>query len=119
MMCEECKCTIGLDRGCDNGCGCCNENLAELLSKRESQILAITEDDRDEYLDENPIFHAEQGPNRFALMSMFFTDTDGVQIQEDLDLGEITVKYFTDSNEVVLTEGALYEWAVKHYQENY
>lgn len=25
LMCEECKCTIGIDEGCDNGCLCCND----------------------------------------------------------------------------------------------
>ena len=25
LMCEECKCTIGIDTGCDNGCECCND----------------------------------------------------------------------------------------------
>ena len=25
LMCEECKCTIGIDEGCDNGCPCCND----------------------------------------------------------------------------------------------
>jgi hypothetical protein len=24
-MCEECKCTIGIDTGCSNGCECCND----------------------------------------------------------------------------------------------
>lgn len=24
-MCEECKCTIGINEGCDNGCECCND----------------------------------------------------------------------------------------------
>lgn len=25
LMCEECKCTIGIGEGCDNGCECCND----------------------------------------------------------------------------------------------
>lgn len=24
LMCEDCKCSITLDFGCSNGCGCCN-----------------------------------------------------------------------------------------------
>jgi hypothetical protein len=23
-MCEECKCSVWVDQGCDNGCTCCN-----------------------------------------------------------------------------------------------
>jgi hypothetical protein len=90
----------------------------ELLATRTAQLLAITEDDRDEYSDENPIFHAEQGPSRFYIMSMFFTDNDGVRIQEDLDVNEITVTLFNEETEQELTEGALYEWAINHYKEN-
>ena len=29
IMCEKCKCTIGLDKGCDNGCSCCNKPLSK------------------------------------------------------------------------------------------
>lgn len=25
IMCEECKCTIGIDEGCENSCPCCND----------------------------------------------------------------------------------------------
>lgn len=120
IMCEECKCSIfNSDSGCDNGCQCCNrETITELLATRTAQLLAITEDDRDEYSDENPIFHAEQGPNRFAIMSLFFTDNDGVKIEEDIDLGHITVTLFNDETEQELTEGALYEWAINYYENN-
>lgn len=120
IMCEECKCSIfNSETGCDNGCQCCNrETIMELLATRTAQLLAITEDDRDEYSDENPIFHAEQGPNRFAIMSLFFTDNDGVKIEEDIDLGHITVTLFNDETEQELTEGALYEWAINYYENN-
>lgn len=120
IMCEECKCSIfDNDSGCDSGCGCCNrEDINELLATRTAQLLAITEDDRDEYSDENPIFHAEQGPNRFYTLSMFFTDNDGVRIEEDLSFNDITVTYFTDETSQELTEGALYEWAINYYKEN-
>lgn len=94
------------------------------LEKRNAQVLAVTDEDRDEMNEENPVIFAESGPNRFSLMSMFFEDkvggdNDGVQIQEDLDCGEITVKYFTEKGEVELTEGAVYDWAVNHYRENF
>lgn len=86
------------------------------IKEREAQILATTEEEREEGNEDNPIIHAEQGPNRFALMSLFFSDSDGVQIQEDLDLNEITVKYFTDDEDILITEGALYEWAINQYK---
>lgn len=89
------------------------------LATREAQILAITEEDREEYSEEHPIMYAEQGPNRFATMSLFFPQEDGVRIEEDLSDGELTVTYFTDEAETVLTEGPVYEWAVNYYRENY
>ena len=128
VMCETCKCSIYLEDkadgtrdygGCESGCACCNENLTEKIAERVAQILAITEDDRDEYDESNPIFYAEQGPNRFATMSLFFPEEDGVRITEDLDTDDVTVHYFTGDNEVEITEGALYEWAINHYRENY
>jgi hypothetical protein len=98
--------------------------ISEVLEKRNTQVLAVTDEDRDEMNEDNPVVFAESGPNRFSLMSMFFEDkvggdNDGVQIQEDLDCGDITVKYFTDNEEIELTEGAVYDWAVKHYRENF
>lgn len=122
-MCEVCKCStyfddVRNDYHCENECPCCNENIGAKLAERVAQILAITEDDRDEYSEEHPIFHAEQGPNRFSLMSLFFTDDDGVQIQEDLDTQEITVTYFTDDSSVVVHEGALFDWAIDYYRTN-
>ena len=92
------------------------------LKDRELQVLATTEEDREEMDGTNPIVNAESGPNRFSLMSMFFDDTDegdGVQIQEDLDLGELTVTYFNNSESIELTEGAVYDWAVNHYKNNW
>jgi hypothetical protein len=57
------------------------------------------------------------------MMSLFFEDVpeghnDGVKITEDLDLGEITVEYFTDIDEVPLTEGAVYDWAIDFFKNN-
>ena len=170
MMCEVCKCSIGREGGCDNGCPCCNsvgyksesEQLREELNKwqayagelesrievagaeyadieaeyfpeyaeaeepandtlegRTRQLLVTTEEVREAGYESNPIIYAEQAPNRFALMSLFFPAEDGVRIQEDLDLSEITVAYFNEEGEQELTEGALYDWALKFYSENY
>ena len=93
--------------------------LIELLETRNAQVLATNEEEREDGDEGNPVLFAEQSPNRFALMSLFFTDTDGVRIQEDLDLNEVTVHYFIDEQEVELTSGAVYEWAINYYQENY
>ena len=89
------------------------------LTTRTEQVKALTEADREEYSDTNPIIFAEQGPNRFQSITLFFPEEDGVIIQEDIDLGEISVKYFnTEGEETELTEGALYEWAFDYYQSN-
>ena len=74
------------------------------LETRTAQLLAITEEEREGYSETHPIFHAEQGPNRFALMSLFFTDTDGVQIEEDMSDGEIIVRYFEDGKQNIELE---------------
>jgi hypothetical protein len=100
------------------------KSIVDVLAKRNAQVLAVTDEDRDKMNEENPVIFAESAPNRFSLMSMFFEDkvggdNDGVQIQEDLDCGEITVKYFTEEGEVELTEGAVYDWAINHYKENF
>jgi hypothetical protein len=109
--------------GCESGCPCCSgedmKALNELLQERVAQIIATDDDARDEADESNPIIYAEGGPNRFALMSLFFTDSDGVRIEEDLSTGEITVNYFTDSEELEVKEGALYEWAINYYRDNY
>jgi hypothetical protein len=131
VMCETCKCSIYLIDGtrdyggCESGCPCCNEDIGGKLQERISRILELTPEKRaefdedDELADSNPILHAESAPNRFATMSLFFTDSDGVQIQEDLDLSDITVKYFTDDNDLPVTEGPFYDWAVNYYRSNY
>ena len=138
IMCEACKCSIYLEEqpdgtkkygACENDCACCNgesmKALNELLAERVAQIIALTEEKRadleetQDMGDSHPILHAEQGPNRFALMSLFFTDTDGVRIEEDLELNEITVTFFTDDEDLIVTDGALYEWATNYYRDNY
>jgi hypothetical protein len=94
-------------------------DLKDTLREREAQVMALTDDDRDAADESNPIIYAEGGPNRFALMSLFFTSNDGVRIEEDLSLGDITVEYFTDTESVQLTEGAVYDWAINYYRDNY
>ena len=104
-------------------------DLRKVLEKRNEQVLALTEEVREE-LEEaedmgesNPVLFAEQAPNRFSVMSLFFEDVvggdnDGVNITEDTDIGEITIKYFTDEDEIELTEGAVYDWALNFYKNN-
>ena len=88
------------------------------IETRTAQVLAVTEQERDEVDENNPIIHAETGPNRFTSITWFFPEEDGVRVQEDLDLNIITVYYFNDEGETELTEGALYEWAKKLYEED-
>ena len=139
VMCETCKCSIYLETqadgtraygGCENECVCCNgSDILEVLQTRNEQVIALTDEVREELEGaedmgvSNPILFAEQGPNRFKVMSLFFEDVangtnDGVKIQEDLDLGEITITYFTDEDETELTEGAVYDWALNFYKTN-
>ncbi len=114
-MCEACKCSIALT---ESYCELCKPelDLDKGLKLREAQLLAIT--DRDELDESNPIGFAEAGPNRFRLLTLFFPNDDGVRVQEDLDLNEISVQYFNDRESVELKEGALYEWALDYYRND-
>ncbi len=90
------------------------------LQQREAELLALTEAQREEGDENNPILHAEAGPNRFLSMTLFFPQEDGVKVEKDLDLNEMRVHYFTrDNEETEVTEGALYEWAIRYYEENF
>lgn len=96
------------------------------LELRARQILETTEADREAGDETNPIIFAESGPNRFSVMSLFFEDkpggiNDGVTIQEDLELNEITIKYFTEAyaDTIELESGPVYEWALNYYKENF
>ena len=40
IMCEECKCTIYPNQGCDNGCECCNNPDYKSASDILSEIIA-------------------------------------------------------------------------------
>jgi hypothetical protein len=58
------------------------------------------------------------------MMSLFLEDVsggnnDGVKITEDVESGEIEIEYFTDIDQVPLTEGAVYDWALNFYKSNY
>jgi hypothetical protein len=95
-------------------------NLEELLKERNAQILATTEAEREEGNEENLILNAETAPNRFNIMSFFFTDNDGVNIEEDLDTNTFIVKFFTDDGEIEVSEGTpLYDWVMAQYEENF
>lgn len=94
------------------------------LETRTVQLLGMTREDREDLNEENPIIFAEMAPNRFCTMSLFFPedgdgDGDGVRIQHDLDLNDLTVYYFTNMQEHQITEGDIYEWALKFYEENW
>jgi len=91
------------------------------LTTREAQALALTDQVREELEeagdDEHPFIYAEQGPNRYQSVTWFFPDDDGVRVQEDLDLGEVTVFYFdVDGKEQELTSGPVFDWAVNQYE---
>jgi hypothetical protein len=134
-MCDDCKCSTYYDEEkdtyhCENECVCCNgSNILEVLRARNEEALALTEQVR-EALEEaedmgesNPFIFAESAPNRFRIMSLFLEDVsggnnDGVKITEDVELGEITIEYFTDIDQVPLTEGAVYDWALNFYKNN-
>ena len=132
-MCEDCKCSTYYDEDkdsyhCENECVCCNgSNILEVLQARNEEALALTEAVR-EALEEaedmgqsNPFIFAESAPNRFRMMSLFLEDVsggnnDGVKITEDVESGEIEIEYFTDIDQVPLTEGAVYDWALNFYK---
>jgi hypothetical protein len=93
-------------------------NLSQTLKELESHLALVNDDMRDAGDESNPIIFAESGPNRFNLMSLFFNDSEGVRIEEDLELGDITVQLFSDTDKQELKEGALFEWAITYYKEN-
>lgn len=94
-------------------------NLMESVKNYEDILNSLTETDRDNMDETNPIIHAETGPNRFATMSLFFNETDGVTITEDLELGDITIEFFNDKEKIDIVEGPLYRWALKFFNENW
>lgn len=90
------------------------------LEERAAQLHALTQDQRDEMDDSNPIIYAESGPNRFQSITLFFPEEDGVRVEEDLDLHEITVHYFTtDGKDIKLEEGhPIHDWALDFYRND-
>lgn len=88
------------------------------LKLREEQLLALTEEERETGDDNNPILHAESGPNRFHSITLFFPEGDGVKVETDLDLDIRTVEYFSEGETIELTEGPLYDWAVEIYEND-
>ena len=89
------------------------------IETREAQILAVTDEMREELDDSNPIISAESAPNRYYTITYFFPEDDGVRIEEDLDPAggeKYRVIYFDDEGEKEVTEGTLYEWAIKTYE---
>ena len=88
------------------------------LEARNAQVLATTEQDREELNEDNPIIYAESAPNRYQFITLFFPEEDGVRIEEDLDLHLIRVFYFNDEGENEITEGAVYEWALEYYEND-
>ena len=62
---------------------------------------------------------ASQYPLRYQHTLIFLDPQDGVEIIEDLSDDEIplVVKYFVNDESAEIDSGALYEWAVKKYQE--
>ena len=134
-MCEDCKCSTYYDEEkdsyhCENECVCCNgSNILEVLQARNEQALALTEavrealEEAEDMGESNPFIFAESAPNRFRMMSLFLEDVsggnnDGVKITEDVESGEIEIEYFTDIDQVPLTEGAVYDWALNFYKNN-
>lgn len=88
------------------------------LEDRNAQVLATTEEDRENLNEDNPIIYAESAPNRYQTVTLFFPEEDGVRIEEDLDLHLFRVYYFNDESETELTEGAVYDWALDYYDKN-
>ena len=134
-MCDDCKCSTYYDEDkdtyhCENECVCCNgSNILEVLQARNEQALALTEavrealEEAEDMGESNPFIFAESAPNRFRMMSLFLEDVsggnnDGVKITEDVESGEIEIEYFTDIDQVPLTEGAVYDWALNFYKNN-
>ena len=91
------------------------------LQLREEQVLAVTEREREDVDTGNPIIYAETAPNRFASMTLFFEEEDGVRIVENIDLKIIEVYYFdTEGKETQLEEtSTLYQWASEYFEERW
>jgi hypothetical protein len=100
-------------------------DILEVLQTRNEQVIALTDEVRQELEeaedmgDSNPILYAESAPCRYQSVTYWFTEEDGVIIQQDMDIVEdITVKYMSGDEIIELTEGPLYDWAIDQYESN-
>ena len=89
------------------------------LSEREAQAKAISREERESGATDNPLINAEDDPSRFQTLSYFFEDEEGVEIVQDLDWAEDEVKvyYFWQGGREMITEGALFDWAMERWEE--
>lgn len=89
------------------------------LKEREAQLLALTEEERENGSEDNPILYAESGPCRYQSITYWFPEGDGVIVEQDMDDEEdITVKYMHGDETVELIEGPLYDWAIDLYESD-
>ena len=86
------------------------------LPDREEQARALASEGE---TDSNPITEAESYPSRFVTLSYFFEEGDGVEIVQDSDHEDRDpeIYYFDESGRTRLTSGALYEWALRKWEE--
>lgn len=85
------------------------------LSEREAQAKAIAGKDRDGLDEEHPIIYAESAPCRYQSITYWFPDGDGVRVEQSLDDEEDIKVYYLGEEEIALTDGALYEWAMDQF----
>ena len=90
------------------------------LTEREAQAKEITREERESGATNNPLINAEEYPSRFQTLSFFFEDEEGVEIVQDLDWenDEPKVYYFWQGGREMITEGALYDWAIERWEED-
>lgn len=89
------------------------------LKVREEQVIAVTEQERDEGNEDNPILYAESGPCRYQSVTYWFPEDDGVIIEQNLDdVEDITVKYINGNETIELTDGPLYDWVINLYEND-
>jgi hypothetical protein len=87
------------------------------IKVREEQLLALTQEEREKGDDSNPILYAESGPCRYQSTTYWFSEDDGVIVEQDMDnVEDITVKYMNGDETVELTDGPLYDWAIDLYE---
>lgn len=88
------------------------------LTEREAQAKLANEGDETEA---NPLNEAQDYPSRFQTLSFFLEDEEGIEIVQDLDDGQedsVRVYYFWQGGREMITEGALYEWALERWEED-